>query len=41
MRRLVTLAVVLALAYAGRHSLVHVLTRTTGTWVGTPDLTPR
>jgi hypothetical protein len=36
MSRVGFLAVILALAYLLRRQLVHLLTRTTGTWVGAP-----
>lgn len=36
MRRLPIVAAVVGLAYGLRRRLVHLLTRLTGTWVGTP-----
>lgn len=35
-RRFVLIAAVAAGAVAGRRQLVHLLTKATGTWVGTP-----
>ena len=36
MKRLLLIAVAIGTAVMFRQQLVHVLTRTTGTWVGTP-----
>jgi len=36
MKRLLLVAVLLGGAIAARRRLVHLLTRTTGTWVGAP-----
>ncbi|MEL7207266.1 MAG: hypothetical protein AAGK32_03380 [Actinomycetota bacterium] len=41
MRRLLLVGAVAAVAVAARRHLVHLLTRTTGTWVGTPPDTTR
>ncbi len=37
MRSLLTMIGIAGAAYAARRKLVHLLTKTTGTWVGTPD----
>jgi hypothetical protein len=36
-RTIVGLGVLATIGYVLRTQLVHLLTRTTGTWVGTPD----
>lgn len=40
MKPLLLIAAAVALVVAGRSKLVHVLTATTGTWVGTPEDRP-
>lgn len=40
MRKLVLLVVVAVLASVNRERLVDLLTKTTGTWVGSPTPTP-
>ena len=37
MKPLMILLAAVAIAVAGRSKLVHILTATTGTWVGTPE----
>jgi hypothetical protein len=37
MKRLLLVAALVGGAVLGRKQLVHVLTKTTGTWVGTPS----
>lgn len=37
MRKVIVLAVLVVAAVVGRRRLVHLLTRFTGTWVGSPD----
>jgi hypothetical protein len=39
-RRLALVALVVGAAVAARRQLVHVLTRITGTWVGSPPRQP-
>lgn len=34
--KLLLLMLAIGASYLGRHKLVHLLTKTTGTWVGTP-----
>ncbi|MFN3258702.1 MAG: hypothetical protein ACE37B_23710 [Ilumatobacter sp.] len=41
MRRMVVVMILVAVAASKYEKLVHVLTRTTGTWVGTPPTRPR
>lgn len=41
MSRLLAVLATLAAAYAGRSKLVNLLTKTTGTWVGSPTDAPR
>lgn len=37
LKSVAVLVAVIGVAYLVRTQLVHLLTRTTGTWVGTPD----